>query len=64
MRRLRRLLKPLPMLAIGLVPGTAARLFDIYFQHPRNIYVIDALLIYVIFFQKIPRLSRKGGNRA
>ena len=52
------------MLAIGLVPGTAARLFDIYFQHPRNIYVIDALLIYVIFFQKIPRLSRKGGNRA
>ena len=27
-------------------------------------YVIDALLIYVIFFQKIPRLSRKGGNRA
>ena len=56
MRRLRRLLKPLPMLAIGLVLGTAARLFDIYFQNLGN--------IYLIFFQKIPRPSRKGGNRA
>ena len=164
MRHLRGLLKPLPMLAIGLVLGTAARLFDIYFQNLGNIfsqiaiwiligtlisvysptkkraamnvlpfclgmlltrgvyswsfilgwtafallspvmayfawmtkekgvfpkvigagivlasalssvllfdrlrvydYVIDALLIYVIFFQKISRPSRKGGNRA
>ena len=47
MRRLRRLLKPLPMLAIGLVLGTAARLFDMYFQNLGNIFSQMAVWILI-----------------
>ena len=47
MRHLRGLLKPLPMLAIGLVLGTAARLFDIYFQNLGNIFSQIAIWILI-----------------
>ena len=51
--RMKKLLAPMPMLAVGLLLGAAARLFDIYCQMLGAGIVLVSILSSVLLFDRL-----------